>query len=169
MKSVSILIALTLSMFSFGQADTIDPKMLEFEYDSCDVAVWKIHFKDNSDNWNDSIYPSRKLAHSSLSKSQSEEVLKALMDSSSYDGIRANLTHHDIVIRFYHSGKVASNIEISAMTGNVNIDNSSNGYYVRNNCSKSFGRSLVELLNELGMIELTGYDEIDLEGLIHPW
>lgn len=165
MRFTIVFIAVVFSSFSMGQVDTIAPKMLEFEYDSCDVAVWDIHFKETSTALDDSSYPSRMLAQSRLSTLQSEQVIKALKDLTSYDGTRANLTHHDLEVKFYHSGKAIAEVKISAMTGNIDIYILSEEYYFRNNCSESFGKYLIDLLNEFGIIELIEYDEIDLEGL----
>ena len=164
MKTSFFIVFMAFSSFSFGQADTMKSSLLEFEYDSCSLTVWDIYFKELSLP-SDSEYESRKLADVKLSVEESDKIRRTMMDSKSYDGIRANLSHHDIVIQFYQSGQAVLKVEISAMTGNIDINNLSSGYYFQNNCSTSFGKTLLSLLNTHGVIELIEYDEVDLEGL----
>ena len=164
MKCVLILALIVSPLNSMSQTDVIQPEQLEIKFDSVRISLWDVHFKE-LDSPEDSDYESRELAQLILPKTQAKDLLNHLKNENSYDGERANLCHHDIEIHFYLNGNTALEIEMSAMTGNINIENQLNEYYFRNNCSKVFGEFMVSLLTESKLLDRAGYDEIDIEGL----
>ncbi|MDG1332578.1 MAG: hypothetical protein P8P74_09630 [Crocinitomicaceae bacterium] len=168
MKWIAFILILGFSPICFGQVDTLKHETLEFDFDSVIVSVWDIYFKDYSsrDIEYSEVPPSKELIHVQLTKEDGHELLSQLKDPDSYDGTRANLSHHDVEIEFYHSGEVINNLEISALSGNVDINNLSNGESFRNNVSNTLGSYLVDLMKKYQIIESIGYDEIDLTGLM---
>lgn len=173
MKTILLITTFILSFASFSQIDTLDERTFQFDFDSVHVSLWDIYFKEsatpiflgeNVDDGSD-IRPSVELKRVNLPKEKSIELLSALRDPKSYDNERAMLNHYNLVIKFYHNGIVSNRIELSTMTGNITSDNSSNGSYYQNNCSKSFGKHIENLLNKYQIIEQLEYDEVDLMGL----
>lgn len=164
MKYLFIFAVTLIPLRSISQVDTIQSEQLEIQFDSIVVSLWDIHFKE-LDAIGDSGFPSRILAQTVLNQSQAEDLFNHLKNPNSYDGERANLSHHDIEIHVYLNGKANIEIELSALTGNIDIENQLNAYYFRNNCSKDFGEYILSTLREENLLEIAGYDELDIEGL----
>lgn len=164
MKAVLFLSLFILPLGVFSQADEIIPEYLEIQCDSAVISIWNIHFKELSMS-EDESYPPRKLSQYTLTESQANNLVEQLKNQASYDGERANLSHYDIEIEFFENGEVLLNGQISAMTGNVDIENKLNDYSFRNNCSKTFGKYFLSILEENRLLEMAEYDEIDVEGL----
>ena len=165
MKLIIFLIALGSPLGLLSQIETIQPEELSIKFDSVDISIWNIYFKELSLSEEETAPPSRMLAQYTLTQTEAKDLLDHLKSDHSYSGERANLSHHDIEINFYLNGKTTLILEISAMTGNITIYSQISDYSFRNNSSKTFGQFLLSILENGKLLEIAEYDEIDVEGL----
>ena len=164
MNYLIIAALLTISHTSFAQSDVIEPAQLSVKFDSVQISLWDNDSKELSSPA-DEGYLSKELTKATISRSEANDLLTQLKEEASYDGDRSNLSHHDIEIHFFLNGKKTINVEISAMTGNINISNQLNNYYFRNNCSTGLGKFVLVTLARNDLLERAGYDEMNIEGL----
>lgn len=164
-----LVIFLTISLAFSSRCQTMDspnPEQFSFPYDSVQLSVWDIYFKENSLVSDESnAYSDKELVNIQLSSKESKQLVKRLKKKASYDGERALQDHYNLVLSFFHNGVLCQRIEISMMTGNITAHNLTNRAYFRNGCSKHLGAYIEKLLDAHGIIEQLNFDEIDLMGL----
>ena len=105
----------------------------------------------------------RELGRALLTKKDQEIFLQQLHDPTSYDHSRAQLYHYNLKFACFHEGTITAFIEISAMTGNIDIYSTSTDAVFRDNCSTKFGKLLLHLIDRYQFN--SHFDEIDLEGI----
>lgn len=167
MKWLLLFLTIFLVFSSRCQAiDSPNPKQFSFPYDSIQLSIWDIYFKENSlVSDEQDAYLDKELVNIQLSTKESKQLVKRLRKDASYDGERALQDHYDLVLLLFHNGAICHRIEISMMTGNITTHNLTNGACFRNGCSKHLGKYIEKLLDAHGIIELLNFDEIDLMGL----
>ena len=158
---LSILLIL-LSVTTYSQVDSISNNLIPNHVDSIELSIWDVHTKEMSISNHEEEYE-KELERITLSDDNQKVLITNFLDFNSYDQTRALIYHYNLVFELYHKGVICTRIEISTMTGNIDIENKLENLYFRNNCSEQLNKVLRKLLGEMNLIKW--FDEIDLEGI----
>jgi len=162
MRETLSIFLLLLTLPAFSQVDSISNELIPLSIDSVQLTVWDVHTKEMSLPGQEKEYE-RELERITLSDKDQILLVNNLLDPKSYDQTRALLNHYNLVFELYSKGVISARIEISTMTGNVDIENKLEEGYFRNNCSEQFGIVLINILTDNDLLEL--FDEFYLEGI----
>lgn len=165
MKSLFTLLSIFLIALgspAHSQVDTVSNDLIPNETDSIRFSIWEVKTKEMSLPGQEIEYE-KELEQALLSHNDQETLIANLLKPESYDQTRAQLYHYNLIFDLYNDGAVSARIYISAMTGNIDIDNKLKEIYFRNNCSKQLGEFLMGLLDQYDFVK--SFDEIDLEGI----
>lgn len=163
MKQLILVYLFLLTSLTYSQIDSVKHNLIPNIVDSVDFSVWEVYTKEMSIQGQEKQEYEKELARTSLSQEDQQLLIPTLRNSKSYDYTRALPYHYNLVFYTYYNGQISSEIRISTMTGNIDIDNRITGDYFMNNCSEELGQVLLELLDNNSFSKL--FDEIDLEGI----
>ena len=153
-----------LSLSGIAQVDSLTPDLLPSNIDSIQFSIWQVYTKEMLPPGKEEETFEKELKRSTLTSKDQNIILNSLRSPDSYAYTRALQTHHNLVFHMYTEGKLSVEVQISSMTGNIDIDNKMTEAYFRNRCGQKFGKLLVHFLNHYHFIDLV--DEYDLEGLV---
>lgn len=160
-----ILLALLLIFLfwaTYSQVESINHQLIPNSVDSIQLSICEWNSKEM-------LIPSQDMKYETeiervvLSDNDKEVLITKLRDPNSYDETRALPYHYNMVFDLFHKGTNTIRIEISTMTGNIDIENKLKDLHFRNNCSEQLNIVLMELLTKYDLKNLI--DEIDLEGI----
>lgn len=159
--SLSLLLLLLATGISIGQHKIIKSDAVPQKADSCELTVYKMITKEMTKPGQAEV--EEKLKSLMLSYPDMTSLEKKLSKKPSYTKSRALLTHYNLVFKFYKKGQLDTQVTISTITGNVNIDNLTNKSRLYRRASSSFGAYLLWLLDKNKVLHLI--PPSNLEGL----
>jgi hypothetical protein len=163
MKQTILLYIFFISSIGYSQVDSVNLDLLPNTLDSIQFSIWEVHNKEMSLPDQEENEYAKELERKTLSKKDQQLFITNLQNPKSYDGSRALPYHYNLVLFIYKDGIVSTEIRISTMTGNIDINSKLTEIYFKNSCSEQMEKVLVELLKKYNFFEL--FDEVDLEGI----
>ena len=163
MKQLLILCLFLFSFVGFSQVGKSKQNLIPVAVDSIQFSIWDIHSKETSTPGTKVEEYKKELGYTVLDKKDQDIFIRKLQSSKSYNQSRALLHHYNIVFLMYHKGKIAAQVRISSITGNIDIDTVQNQNNYKSSCSKQMGEYIIFLLKNYKLIKLI--DEVYLDGL----
>ncbi|MEP2278478.1 hypothetical protein, partial [Maribacter sp.] len=160
---VILLYTFLISSIVYSQIDSLYLDLIPNTQDSIQFSIWEVHNKEMSLPDQEEKEYEKELARETLSKKDQQLCITNLQNPKSYDKSRALPYHHNLVLSIYKEGIILTEIRISTMTGNIDIDSNLTENYFRSNCSEQMRKVLIILLKKYNFIEL--FDEVELEGI----
>lgn len=160
MIRIALIAALFTCHFSWAQTHKTAKNLRTIQPDSCFLSVYLVATKEMVRSEGQVI--EKLLERKEVLIKDIEKLLGETSKKSSYQQERALLTHHNIIIHLYRGGAIYGNLTLSSKTGNIIINNNTNGQRTFGNVSQKFGEYMIQLLNDHDMLELI--HTLDLEG-----
>ena len=163
MKQAILLYLFLISSIGYSQVDSLNLDLIPNTLDSIQLSIWEVHNKEMSLLGQEEKKLEKELERATLSKKDQQLFITNLQNPKSYDQSRALPYHYNLVFFIYKEGIVSTEIRISTMTGNIDVDSKLTESSFRNNCSEQMGKVLVKLLKKYNFFDF--FDEVDLEGI----
>ncbi|PKB45069.1 hypothetical protein AX016_3306 [Cellulophaga sp. RHA19] len=163
MKQILILCLLLISSVCFSQVDKPKQNLIPVAVDSIQFSIWNIQSKEMSTPGTKVKEYKKELGYAFLSKKDQDIFIRKLKRPESYDQSRALLHHYNLVFLMYYKGKIAVQVRISSITGNIDVEDVQNKNNYKSSCSKQMGKYLIFLLKKYKLVKFI--DEANLEGL----
>lgn len=149
MKQQLLLVCLAL-FTSIGYAQiSIDELNINSQLtDTIQFSIWEVHTKEMSTPGDTEKEYKKELKRVTLSKEDQELIIAKLKDPESYIQERALLYHYDLVFLFYKEDVVVTEVRISTLTGNIDIDNKLTKSSIKSKCANPMKSVLLNLLKK---------------------
>ncbi|WP_435314829.1 hypothetical protein [Cellulophaga fucicola] len=116
--------------------------------DTIQFSIWEVHTKEMSTPGDTEKEYKKELKRVTLSKEDQELIIAKLKDPESYIQERALLYHYDLVFLFYKEDVVVTEVRISTLTGNIDIDNKLTKSSIKSKCANPMKSVLLNLLKK---------------------
>ncbi|MCL5245164.1 hypothetical protein M4I21_05045 [Cellulophaga sp. 20_2_10] len=149
MKQKLLLVCLAL-FTSIGYAQiSIDELNINSQLtDRIQFSKWEVHTKEMSKPGDTEKEYKKELKRVTLSKEDQELISAKLKDPESYTQERDLLYHYDLVFLFYKEDVVVTEVRLSTLTGNIDIDNKLTKSSIKSKCANTMKSVLLNLLRK---------------------
>ena len=146
MKPITLIFFLIFSSALIAQADTTTNYQTD-GIDSIHFSIWEVKSKETS-SIGDTIESEvqKELKRVNLTPEDQAILIKTLSDLRSYDQTRALLYHFSIMFEIYRNGNVSSEIKISTLTGNIDLNSKHSNNNLRKHCGIPLNKMIVMFL-----------------------
>lgn len=154
MQRLAFFFALFLSFTGFSQNIAAIRALLPSSVDSVKFTVLNNTTKEMTLPGEEEVF--EVLGTATLTEKDSEKFFKNLSKKSSYTNERALLTHHNIVFNCYTHQNLSLKVEISTITGNIDLYGPGKEDTAYRKVSKRMAKYVTKLLKRYGFYELIG-------------
>lgn len=158
MRHTLCLTFLLISHLSWTQPQKFSKKFLPTQADSCLLSIYQVATKEMIPLHAQPI--ERQLKQLRVSDQDVKILLKKAGKKSSYRDFRSMLNHYNVIFDFYKNGSHHGNITLSTISGNIQINNSTDKQKFYGNVSKKFGHYLLSKLCTYNVMDLIDTDNL---------